>query len=79
VPRLAKELVKVRADGFAMDDGEYSAEVRCVAAPIRDPGGVIVASVGISAPQTRFPRQRCLNAAADVIATARDISASLAG
>jgi DNA-binding IclR family transcriptional regulator len=79
VSRLAKELLKVRASGFAMDDGEYSEEVRCVAAPVRDPKGVIVASVGISAPQTRFSKQRCLNAAADVVATARDISASLAG
>ncbi len=79
VPRLAKELAKVRAAAFAMDEGEYIEEVRCVAAPIRDPKGAIVASVGISAPLTRFPKQRCLNAAADVMATARDISASLAG
>ena len=30
--------------------------VRCVAAPIRDQDGVVIASIGISAPQSRFPQ-----------------------
>jgi IclR family acetate operon transcriptional repressor len=77
--RLAKECAKIRTDGFAVDDGEYVEEIRCVAAPVRDQDGVIVASVGISAPLTRFPKQRSLNAAADVVAAAKDISALLAG
>jgi IclR family acetate operon transcriptional repressor len=77
--RLAKECARIRADGFALDDGEYIGEVRCVAAPIRDANGIVVASVGISAPLTRLPKQRCLNAAAEVVAAAKDISASLAG
>ena len=33
-------------------------EVRCVAAPIRDQAGTVVASIGISAPSTRFPKSR---------------------
>jgi IclR family transcriptional regulator, acetate operon repressor len=77
--KLAKTCAQIRVDGFAYDEGEYVEEVRCVAAPIRDVNGEIVASVGISAPFTRFPKQRSLNAAAAVVATARDISASLAG
>lgn len=77
--KLAKVCAQIRADGFALDDGEYLDEVRCVAAPIRDARGEIVASVGISAPLTRLPKQRSLNAAADVVATARAIGASLAG
>src|SRR4029078_5478435 len=36
---LARVCAQVRAEGFAFDDGEYIAEVRCVAAPIRDPEG----------------------------------------
>jgi IclR family acetate operon transcriptional repressor len=70
---------QIRADGFALDDGEYIDEVRCVAAPIRDAQGEIVASVGISAPLTRLSKPRSLNAAADVVAAARAIGASLAG
>jgi IclR family acetate operon transcriptional repressor len=79
LPKLAKVCAQIRADGFALDDGEYIDEVRCVAAPIRDGQGEIVASVGISAPLTRLPKQRSLNAAADVVAAARAIGASLAG
>jgi IclR family acetate operon transcriptional repressor len=79
LPRLARACAQIDTDGFALDDGEYIDEVRCVAAPIRDAQGEIVASVGISAPITRFPKQRCLNAAAEVVATARSIGASLAG
>ena len=36
--------------GIRARRGEYIEEVRCVAAPIRDPQGEIVASVGISSP-----------------------------
>jgi IclR family transcriptional regulator, acetate operon repressor len=77
--RLAKECAKIRVDGFATDDGEYMDELRCVAAPIRDHMGAIVASVGISAPSTRFPKERYAVVAEQVSRTAFDISASLAG
>jgi DNA-binding IclR family transcriptional regulator len=50
-----------------------------VAAPIRDPQGEIVASVGISSPLTRLPKPRIAHAVAEVMAAARAISASLAG
>jgi DNA-binding IclR family transcriptional regulator len=69
---------QVRADGFALDNGEYLEEVRCVAAPIRDPQGEIVASVGISSPLTRLHTRGVARAAAEVRKTARAITASLA-
>jgi IclR family transcriptional regulator, acetate operon repressor len=78
LPRLARVCRRVRTVGFALDDGEYIAEVRCVAAPIRDPHGEIVASVGISSPVTRLRRPLIARAAAEVVAAARAISASLA-
>jgi IclR family acetate operon transcriptional repressor len=76
--RLARVCGRVRTDGFAIDDGEYIEEVRCVAAPIRDPQGEIVASIGISSPVTRLHAKRIAHAAAEVKAAARAISASLA-
>jgi DNA-binding IclR family transcriptional regulator len=75
---LSRVCRRVRVEGYAIDDGEYMQEVRCVAAPIRDPQGEIVASVGISSPVTRLDIKRIGRAAADVVATARAISASLA-
>jgi DNA-binding IclR family transcriptional regulator len=78
VTALARVCAKVRADGFAVDDGEYMSEVRCVAAPIRDPGGEIVASVGISSPVTRLHPRAIARAAAEVKKTAEAIGAALA-
>lgn len=76
--RLARVCRRVRSTGFALDDGEYLPEVRCLAAPIRDPNGEIVASVGISSPVTRLRRPLIARAAAEVVAAARAISKSLA-
>jgi IclR family acetate operon transcriptional repressor len=79
VTALARVCAEVRAAGFAFDDGEYIAEVRCVAAPIRDPQGEIVASVGISSPVSRLHTRAVARAAAEVKKTADAITASLAG
>lgn len=78
IARLARACAQTRTDGFALDDGEYIEEVRCIAAPIRDLGGEIVASVGISAPVTRLQNRGLARVAAEVKKTAEAISASLA-
>jgi len=78
VTALARVCAQVRAAGFAVDDGEYMAEVRCIAAPIRDPERDIVASVGISSPVTRLNGRAIARAAAEVKRTADAISRSLA-
>ena len=48
VARLVKELEKVRAQGYAVDDEENNLGARCVAAPIFDERGAIAASLGLS-------------------------------
>jgi IclR family transcriptional regulator, acetate operon repressor len=78
VTRLARICAQARVDGFAQDDGEYIDEVRCVAAPIRDAQGEILASVGVSSPVTRLHAKAMARAAAEVKKTAHAISSSLA-
>jgi IclR family transcriptional regulator, acetate operon repressor len=51
---LARECMTIRKNGYATDEAEYMEGIRCVAAPIRLNDQVIVGSVGISAPATRF-------------------------
>ncbi|HUA16735.1 MAG TPA: IclR family transcriptional regulator [Verrucomicrobiae bacterium] len=46
--RLLKELEKVRAQGYAVDDEENNLGARCVGAPIFNQQGTIEASVGLS-------------------------------
>ena len=48
MPRLLKELEKVRAQGYAVDDEENNLGARCVGAPIFDERGSIEASLGLS-------------------------------
>ena len=77
--RIAAACAKVRTEGTAIDDREFLDEVRCVAAPIRDTNGRIVASVGISAPTTRFPPKHFATGRTQVAAAAQAIMRALAG
>lgn len=48
LPRLLKELEKVRTQGYAVDDEENNLGARCVGAPIFNQQGRIEASLGLS-------------------------------
>jgi DNA-binding IclR family transcriptional regulator len=51
---LLRELDEVRREGLAYDDGEFDAEVRCVAVPVRDFAGRVAGAIGISGPVWRL-------------------------
>ena len=55
---LAAELARVRSDGFAVESCESNEDVCCVAAPIRDSGGRVVAGMSISVPIQRWTERR---------------------
>jgi DNA-binding IclR family transcriptional regulator len=48
LPRLLKELEKVRAQGYAVDDEENNMGARCLGAPVFKQSGGIEASLGLS-------------------------------
>jgi DNA-binding IclR family transcriptional regulator len=50
-----QELRETRSRGYAIDNGEYEKSVRCIAAPIRDRTGTVIAAVSISGPDNRMP------------------------
>ena len=77
LPQLAKACAAIRVTGYAVDDAEYLDEVRCLAAPLRDGSGSVVASVGVSAPATRFAKSRSRELAQQVCEVARHISSLL--
>jgi IclR family acetate operon transcriptional repressor len=52
--RLLDELSRVRELGYAMDDEEHEEGVRCLAVPVRDASGQVVASLSVSGPVTRL-------------------------
>jgi DNA-binding IclR family transcriptional regulator len=77
LPDLAEACSSARAHGFSMDDREYLEDVSCVAAPIRDRGGPVIGSIGVSAPITRMVDPRRSVLAQHVSDTAQHINALL--
>ena len=53
-PVLLANLESVRSLGYAVDDEEIHPGVRCIAAPIRNYRGNVIASLGISGPANRI-------------------------
>ena len=54
VDDLIDHLDFVRQQGYAWDEGEHEAEVRCVAAPVFDLTGRAVAAISIAGPVSRM-------------------------
>lgn len=74
---LLREIREVRRKGIAYDDGEFDAEIRCVAVPVHDFAGRVAGAVGISGPVWRLSLQSLQDKAQQVRAAAGRISAQL--
>lgn len=74
---LEADLDAVRARGYAVDDEELQEGVRCVAAPVRDLRGHVVATLGLSGPVARVPRSRLPALGAAAVQAADRISGAL--
>lgn len=48
------EICRIRQRGYAVDEGETGEEVRCIAAPIRNYLGDVIAAISVSAPRERL-------------------------
>jgi len=58
--RLLAELERIRQQGYAQDDEEFLLGVVCLAAPIRDAAGAVVAAVALQAPRARMSLREAL-------------------
>ena len=69
---LEKELDRVRREGVAFDNEEIEQGLRCIAAPIRDDAGELVAGLSVSAPAERHNPEwaAIVRTTADAISTA---------
>jgi IclR family KDG regulon transcriptional repressor len=57
-PILEQELERVRGQGYAFDDEEFNQGIRCLAAPVRNFTGHVLAAIGISGPVWRVSLDR---------------------
>lgn len=75
--RLADELAAIEARGYAVDDEERNEGMRCIAAPVRNLHGEVIAGLSISGPASRVAHDRVEALAAQVIAAAEALSLRL--
>ena len=72
---LMREIAEVRRNAVAIDDGEFNAEVRCVAVPVYNFTGDVVGALGISGPIWRMTDQAMQSRIKVVKAAANRLSA----
>jgi len=72
-----RELERVRARGYAIDNEEDSRGARCIAAPILDPEGDVRAAISLSGPATRVKPVRDAEIAKAVMEACKRISTLL--
>jgi DNA-binding IclR family transcriptional regulator len=75
VTQLRAELATVRNQGWAADHGEHEPTVNCVAAPVRDAGGQVVAAASVSVPVMQLTFDQVLELLPDLLATTAAVSA----
>lgn len=74
---LLEELESVGRQGWALDGSEHEAFVHCIAAPIHDAVGRVIAAASCSVPIVLLDRPGLLGLVPDLVATTDAVSADL--
>lgn len=77
IAALEREMDKVIAQGYGLDDEEYFEGIRCLAAPIRNNRQEVVAAIGITGTTTRFTPEKIEPFSRIVINAASKVSSQL--
>lgn len=74
---LLTDLDRIAAEGWALDDEEHEAHIHCIAAPIFDSAGSVVAAVSITAPQMLVSPDQLRGMAPELRHAAQNITTDL--
>lgn len=77
VKALLKELADIRKRGYATELGESGPHVGCIAAPIHDAGGQVIAAISLSLPLDRWSESSEQHWASMVLESAHELSGQL--
>lgn len=75
---LGAECGRIVRQGYALDNEEHEAGVRCLAAPVWASGNVLAAAIGVSASAATFAGQRVSDVAVLVLQAAKELTGTLA-
>jgi len=76
--RLRRELATIRDRGYAMDDEEYDAGLRCVAAMVHDRHGLPKGALSVSDRSSRLARTRLDELGPTLVMAAQQMSSEIA-
>ncbi|MBI2460765.1 MAG: IclR family transcriptional regulator [Candidatus Rokubacteria bacterium] len=76
--RLVQRLQEIRRRGYSEDNEEFLAGVCCLAVPVKDRHGKVVAGLAVSAPSARFSLEKARSYLPDLRACTAELSAHLA-
>lgn len=74
---LRRELDRVRERGYAIDDREVDDGTRCVAAPVFDSSGQVIAAMSVAGPAYRLTIEQLTQMALEVMRVAQALSQQL--
>ncbi len=76
---LKQDLTAIRAQGFAVDNEEKNAGMRCIAAPVFDMNREAIAGISVSGPTSRISAQEISQLSRPVIEAARALTLAIGG
>jgi IclR family KDG regulon transcriptional repressor len=74
---LYKEFAAIRSLGYALDDEECELGLRCIAAPVRNYSGNVIAATSVAGPAQRLTKRILASYVPDVVSAADAISLRL--
>ncbi|MDD3653619.1 MAG: IclR family transcriptional regulator [Desulfotomaculaceae bacterium] len=77
LPELEAELARVRANGYAVDNEEWSLNTKALAAPVWGCGGKLLAALAIAGPSVRMNSQQIDDMVQILLKTAGELSFNL--
>lgn len=76
---LRKELRKIKMEGYGLDDHEFADNMRCIAVPVFENGGVVRSGISISGPDSRLTLQKLHELKGPLIEASSTLSRQLGG
>ncbi len=73
------ELRRIRTQGYALDDHEFSDSMRCIAVPVFEGGGHISGGISISGPDSRLSLEKLEELSNPLLSASRTLSKHLGG